>query len=294
METRWLQDFLNLAEAGSFTRAAQARHSSQAAFSRRIQSLEHWLGTTLVDRSAFPTRLTAEGERFRTQAAEILDRILTSRGELQGRPVPDRVRLAIPFALATTALPAWWARWRGEDALACQVESGNVHDMVTSLVAGTVDLLVCFHSAQQPIELDPARYDRHVLRTDRLRPYAAPGSLAAAAWPGRAGHPVPLLRYPASVYFGRLVAMAIDDGPALHATTVMECEMADVLRGLALAGQGAAWLPDCAVRDGDALVPLGGEAWASTVDTVAFRDRQARRPALDRLWTRLANGTLVS
>lgn len=70
--------------------------------------------------------------------------------------------------------------------------------MVAALVQGTVDLLLCFHSAQQPIQLDPTRYDRAVLRHDRLRPHALRGA-AAAAWPGR---PVPVLRYPATVYFG--------------------------------------------------------------------------------------------
>ncbi len=68
MEIRWLQDFLTVAELGNFTRAAEERHASQAAFSRRIQSLESWLGVTLIDRSVFPTRLTVEGERFKEQA----------------------------------------------------------------------------------------------------------------------------------------------------------------------------------------------------------------------------------
>ncbi|MGL4976364.1 MAG: LysR family transcriptional regulator, partial [Bosea sp. (in: a-proteobacteria)] len=40
MDIRWLQDFLTVAETGNFTRAAERRNASQAAFSRRIQSLE--------------------------------------------------------------------------------------------------------------------------------------------------------------------------------------------------------------------------------------------------------------
>ena len=65
MDIRWLQDFLSLAEAGHFTAAADSRHSSQPAFSRRIQSLEAWLGVELIDRSRYPTVLTPAGERFR-------------------------------------------------------------------------------------------------------------------------------------------------------------------------------------------------------------------------------------
>ncbi|MGH8818064.1 MAG: LysR family transcriptional regulator, partial [Achromobacter pestifer] len=58
MDTRWLQDFITLSEVRNFTRAAEARNLSQAAFSRRIQSLENWVGARLIDRSAFPTQLT--------------------------------------------------------------------------------------------------------------------------------------------------------------------------------------------------------------------------------------------
>ena len=259
METRWLQDFLALADTGNFTRAAAVRNASQAAFSRRIQALEGWLGATLVDRGAYPARLTPEGVRFRTEAARILEGILTTRGELQGRPVPDRVRVALPYALATGPFPAWWAGWSAGTALSCECVLGNVHDMVSLLAAGTVDLLLCFEAAAQPVPLDPARYDRALLLADRLRPMArrglVPQGTDPGAWPGRPGAPVPVLAYPQTVLFGRLVALAIEAAPApLHADVRAECDMADVLRGLALAGQGAAWLPGCALRPGDEAV----------------------------------------
>lgn len=302
METKWLQDFLSLAEARNFTRAAASRNTSQAAFSRRIQALEDWLGTTLVDRSAFPTRLTAEGERFRLQAGEILERILLARGDLQGGPASGRIRVALPYAVATGAWPAWWRGWFPGGGPSCQLLPGNVHDMVTSLVAGSVDVLASFHSAQHPIELDPARYDRAVLHTGRLRPYAARGLLRPGEFPGqagaRAGTRIPLLMYPPTVYFGRLVSLAIEQAPvALHGDMRAECEMADVLRGLVLAGQGVAWLPDCALRPGDdaLLEPVddgafsvagSNGAFSIDVSIVAFRDHAVRRPAVDRLWSR--------
>jgi LysR family transcriptional regulator, hypochlorite-specific transcription factor HypT len=38
MDTKWLEDFVSLAETRSFSRSAQARHVTQPAFSRRIQA----------------------------------------------------------------------------------------------------------------------------------------------------------------------------------------------------------------------------------------------------------------
>ena len=72
METKWLEDFVSLAETHSFSRSAQLRHVTQPAFSRRIQALEAWAGLDLVDRSSYPTRLTAAGESLHAQALDIL------------------------------------------------------------------------------------------------------------------------------------------------------------------------------------------------------------------------------
>jgi DNA-binding transcriptional LysR family regulator len=51
MELKWLDDYLGLIEAGSFSAAAEKRHVSQPAFSRRTQLFEEWLGVELIDRS---------------------------------------------------------------------------------------------------------------------------------------------------------------------------------------------------------------------------------------------------
>ncbi|MDB4073587.1 LysR family transcriptional regulator [Ascidiaceihabitans sp.] len=47
MDIRWLVDFLALAGLRNSTQAVEIRNVSQAAFSRRIQSLEQRLGVIL-------------------------------------------------------------------------------------------------------------------------------------------------------------------------------------------------------------------------------------------------------
>jgi DNA-binding transcriptional LysR family regulator len=194
MELRWLQDFLMVAETGNFTRAAEKRNTSQAAFSRRIKSLEAWLGFDLIDRSVYPTQLTPQGERFREHAGELLRQMLDSRGELGGKPLGrnEHIRIALPFAMATARLPHWWQAWSQERRLSCSVVVGNIHDLVTSLVSDNVDLMICYHHAQQPIHLDPDLYECVTLGTEFLRPYASEALVAkgGASLPGRASHPV--------------------------------------------------------------------------------------------------------
>ena len=90
VETKWLEDFVSLAETRSFSRSAQLRHVTQPAFSQRIQALEAWAGIDLVDRSSYPTRLTPAGETFHARALEILGALQATRNMMRGRRAARR------------------------------------------------------------------------------------------------------------------------------------------------------------------------------------------------------------
>ncbi len=294
MDLRWLHDFLAVAETGNFTKAAEQRNSSQAAFSRRLQSLEAWVGKPLIDRSFYPTRLTAEGEQFRAYATEIARTLTDARAEISGGGATkaDHIRIAIPYALATTKLPSWWTEWTESQKLTCSLMLGNIHDLGAALVAGEVDVAICFYGAQEPMFLDMARFDKVQIETDRLRPWAAKTLVTSGQlqFPGTPRRPVPLLRYSRGIYFARLVDAIIDSAPApLASIPVMESDMADVLREMALAGHGVAWLPDSGITPASAerLTPVGGDGWGMDISIVAYCDRTNRRTALQRLWAGL-------
>ncbi|MBI1416844.1 MAG: LysR family transcriptional regulator [Limimaricola sp.] len=72
MDIKALSDFLCLAETRNFGRAAQMRNVTVSGLSRRIKSLENWVGAELIDRGATPIALTEAGEEFRVLAAEII------------------------------------------------------------------------------------------------------------------------------------------------------------------------------------------------------------------------------
>ena len=94
METRWLEDFLVLAETGSFTRSAELRHLTQPAFSRRIKALENWLGADLIDRTTWPTRLTPAGELLLDKARQLVGELSSTRTLLRGLHAADAGRRA--------------------------------------------------------------------------------------------------------------------------------------------------------------------------------------------------------
>ena len=166
MEAKWLEDFLALARTGSFSKSAAERNVTQPAFSRRIKALEEWVGVALIDRSTYPTRLTAAGHRFLEAVREARSSLQTARQELRQAANADRrlLRIAIQHSLASGFLARWLAAMplAGDDLLV-RVHADNRHDCVRGLVEGNVDLLVCYTREDLPLQLDPERYSSLVV-----------------------------------------------------------------------------------------------------------------------------------
>ncbi len=68
-----VQAFLLVADLNSFTRAAEALGTTQAAVSLKLQRLESLLGKRLVERSPRAVRLTADGGAFLGRARALMD-----------------------------------------------------------------------------------------------------------------------------------------------------------------------------------------------------------------------------
>jgi DNA-binding transcriptional LysR family regulator len=254
METKWLEDFVSLAETRSFSRSAQLRHVTQPAFSRRIQALEAWAGTDLVDRSSYPTRLTPAGETLYAQSLDMLQGLQSTRAMLRGHTAAgqDVVEFAVPHTLAFTFFPAWVSSL-GEKfgPLKSRLIALNVHDAVMRLVEGSCDLLIVYHHDSQPFQLDPGRYEMLTLGHEVLAPYVKPAANGAPQYvlPGKAGQPLPYLGYAPGAYLGRVVDMLLkQSSTAIHLDRVYETDMAEGLKAMALEGHGIAFLPLSAVR----------------------------------------------
>jgi DNA-binding transcriptional LysR family regulator len=285
MEFKWIEDFLSLAETRSFSRSAEARAVTQSAFSRRIRSLEVWLGTALLDRSTYPITLTADGRQFLETAEEVVRLLTLSRADFRtrsdgaGLPV---VTITALHSLCLSFLPRWLGRIR--DALgpvASRVLPDNFNICVQALVEGGYDLLLTYHHPGIPIPLDPGRYPCRVVGRDSLAAVAAPRGLVPDAR-GR----LPLLQYSRGSFLGRLAAIAqsAEDAPPTFPVHTNENSMAEALRSMALGGHGIAWLPrslvEAEIRAG-ALTVLGREM---PMDVRLYRSAERHRPFLDEVW----------
>ena len=72
MELRHLRYFVSVAEALSFTKAAEKLHTSQPSLTRQIRDLEEELGVRLLNRTKHLVTLTDEGRSFLADAKRLL------------------------------------------------------------------------------------------------------------------------------------------------------------------------------------------------------------------------------
>ena len=298
METKWIEDFIALAETRSFSRAAQLRHVTQPAFSRRIQALEAWTGIDLVDRSSYPTRLTPAGETFHAQALEILGALQATRNMMRSHQAAgqDMIEFAVPHTLAFTFFPHWLMdlRQRFPD-LKSRLTALNVHDAVLRLTEGGCDLLIAYHHAAQPLQLSSDRYEMLTLGRETLAPYAKADADGQPMFrlPGRLGVRVPFLSYASGAYMARLVEVILKEAPQPAALDpIYETDMAEGLKAMALEGHGLAFLPVSSVGKelkARRLVPAAPSgSFELTMEVRIYRERpevaRHAKPAAQAVW----------
>lgn len=279
MQTKWLEDLISLSETRSFTHSAILRHVTQPALTRRIQALEAWAGTGLVDRSFQPPRLTPAGETLRSQAQEILQSLQSMRATLRGHNSPGRgvIEFAMPHSLALSFFPAWLkGLQRTLGVTKARVTALNMHDAVFRLVEGHCDFLLAYHhdSYDPPLPVDC--YDMISLGQEILAPFSKGSGDGRPLFtlPGSSGELLPYLAYAPNAYLAKIVDGMLDrSGANVHLRRIYETDMAESLKAMALQGHGIAFLPLNAINKELQLKQLlsAGDGLTTTLDVRIYR-----------------------
>jgi DNA-binding transcriptional LysR family regulator len=91
-----LRTLVAIADAGSFTRAADSVAKTQSAVSMQMRRLEERVGKPLFERDGRASRLTADGERLIPYARRILKLQAETMAAFQENPESGTVRLGMP------------------------------------------------------------------------------------------------------------------------------------------------------------------------------------------------------
>ena len=294
MDMGWLEDLLALAESGNFSRAAEARHVTQPAFSRRIRALEDWAGTPLFVRTRQGAQLTPAGELFARSAPAVVRNLANLRREARelGSRENATLHFAATHALSFTFFPHWVrAIERRAPVGAVRLVSDTMLACEELMLQGQAQFLLCHRHPSAPGRFEPRAFRSVAVGADALVPYCAPGEDGAPRWRLGEGGVLPVLGYSGESGLGRILAAQRFAERAAGIETRFEAQLAATLQGLAREGSGVAWLPATLAEQDvarGALVRAGGAEWEVPVEIHLFRPAARQTPAAERFWSAVA------
>jgi len=272
-----MMDFICLSRTLNFTRAAQERNITQSAFSRRIKSLENWVGVPLIKRASYPVQLSEAGQQFlpvaRNAVAELTDMRQTLRAQERG--VAAFQRFAVLHTISVNYLSRRIAQIEAQiPSLRVRVYSDHLRTCCQLLSDGSCDFLLYYsHRDVQPV-FDEAQFARKDIGTERLIPVAETAAARRHGWaldaPGDT--PIPYLGYDPSSFLGSVVDQTIGQRTPPLVLRYMDA-LAEAIKRRTLAGSGVSWLPESAIAEELAagqIVPIGGPSWETTLTLSLF------------------------
>ncbi|GAA3699620.1 LysR substrate-binding domain-containing protein [Oceanisphaera sediminis] len=290
MELKWLKDFVALSEYGSFSKAAEARFVTQPAFSRRIRSLENWLGITLVDRDKHPTTLSVTGLAFVEEAKRMIHDTYRVRERLQGQESRQSLVFFSQHSPAVSFFPHWIRTLEPQvGTTLVKLNAGNLHDVMESFMAGVGDFLLSYSSGENISQL--SRNDTICIQvgTDKLVPVSAVKANGTPLYSIDNHAPFKLLAYPDDSYLGGIIKeqCLARIPPDIQYTTVCENALAEGLKAMAIQGYGVAWLPSSLIQNelqNKQLVILDAPLNAVELKILLYRFRHTVKPEVDMFW----------
>ncbi len=166
-----LRTFLSVVDRGGVTRAAAARHLSQAAASQQIKRLEEILECRLFERVGRRLALAPAGERLEAPARRLVaqgDELLAS---MRAPEFEGEVRFGVPYDIIASFVPAILRRFaRAQPRVRVSLVCEDTRLVRRQLSSGDVDLALT-------TETECGRHGE-TLRTDRLVWVGVPGGEA--------------------------------------------------------------------------------------------------------------------
>lgn len=289
MELVWLEDFSALAEYGSFVRAAQARHVTQPAFSRRVRSLENWMGVELFVRTPQGATLTEVGRQILPSAQEAARRLYRIRIEAQ--EVAGMTAQTLQFAATHSLSFTFFPRWLRSTENGATIEAVRLHsDSMTvceqMLTHGQVQFLLCHRHPDVPPLLAADQFIGKKVGEDVLIPLAS-----ASANFGNSPSALPYLAYTQDSGLGRIVAHRLQGKEDfLNLKPLFSSHLAAVLMSMALENKGVAWLPksltEQEITEGR-LVRALDESWDIPLEIHLTRPIASTSPSAEEFWSAL-------
>lgn len=293
LDIRMLRIFHAVATSGSISRAAQALGITQSAVSQTLTLIDGIVGTSVIDRSRRPIRLTAAGVALNRSAQQIVDDVdrLVAFVREAGQAVLPEMRVGMIDSFAATVGPEIIKRLT-KSASQLLVWSGLAYSHAMALLNRQIDLIV----TSDPLEDMDGLRRRNIF----VEPFVIGVPVAQAAAVREMDlhqlvAAMPLIRFSGRSHFGAMIERhlrRIGVSPKRY----LEIDTSDVVMSMVAAGlgwtittplcllQGRSYLP------GVAALPFPGAPLSRTIlqisregeyEDMAERFFQASRRALE-------------
>lgn len=247
MRLEWLEDILAVADTGSFTEAAERRHLTPSAFSRRVQQIETHLGVELFDRTRKPIQLKPTTDENKAEIARLVGSLRQLSNDLQraSRLSGNRVVIASQHALTAALTPRILRVLQSQNTeLYVRLRSANLDDCYSLLLSRQADLAFLYDLPDNRLD-QAADFIRSMrIGDDRLIPVfsAADKDLLNARY---AKGELPVIAYPNDVFLGQVMDRTILPRVRSQVDVIPRVETALTLAAqeFAAAGIGVAWVP---------------------------------------------------
>jgi DNA-binding transcriptional LysR family regulator len=247
MELQWIDDFLALCATRNFTRAAEARCTTQSAYSRRVQRLEEWLGAPLFDRDSRPVALTPAGEAFLPRAHRLREEIFDARRSVLSTSshFKKSLRIYTTNTLASTFISSWLAETGLEN-----------YSLMVASIAGCLDAV---RRGRAEFALIPhfggeeafAGLRARQVGEDRLALMASPELNRPVRLDGKRLTGPVMVYTPGTSYGAQIAALLDRHDVTIQEAPICESASAEALLAQVRAGLGAAWIPQILLRGGE-------------------------------------------
>lgn len=152
MDIEAVRTFLKIVDTGNFVRASKSLHLTQAAISRRVKSLESYLGCELFVRNKAGATLTPAGRRFMRYAANMVQTLERARHELGVAPsYNSSLTIGGRFGLWSDLLLVWLRKISNDfPDTQIRAEIGFEESLMQNLVDGCLDIGIMYTPQHRP------------------------------------------------------------------------------------------------------------------------------------------------
>lgn len=298
INTGLFKDFLHLVQSRNFSTTARDRGMSQSTLSRRIATLETYVGAELFDRGIQPVALSEAGEALIPLAQDILERMeqVHGIGHPDARRPDQKCHLIALSTLALHFFPGWLAQYDANPVW--QVDLLNTEPLlaanIRNFLRGQAEFLLTFADDRVPDMLALRHHRYIVLGHETAVPVTRPDPQGRPLWSLEGEAEIAYCGYTKGSFFQQALAPFFDRlGPRIR--KVRDNSMAAVIHGLVRQGHGMCWLPRVMVEDdlrSGTLVRAGGVDFDLETEIRLYRSHNMGRYAQS-MWNAVSEGHRV-